>query len=260
MYFFCDEMINISDEKVRLVHDVFTSLPFKAQWTSYARLDSFVKHPEHVELLMEAGCIGLVFGIETLNKKTGMQIGKGLGERAIDVLEEIRRRDMGELFLHGNFMLGLPGQHPQETADQLMGWHEGSGRHLLDTISVNSLFLSGYNENIVASWKELGYETSPNGDGSWKNTRDNFTYIDTLKPWGQLDVYASRSTPMNSYSLPYLVALGIPLEEIKAFRALKKNGDNAASARSSAKIMGEYQDRMDTAMLDYANRLNLRGS
>jgi radical SAM superfamily enzyme YgiQ (UPF0313 family) len=121
-YIMTDDTINDSIEKVKFLHEVFTSLPFKIEWMSYARLDLFWKYPEMAQLLMDAGMRGAVFGIETLHDEAGKKVGKGLGsERVKKTLEHVKSVWGSTVHISGLFILGLPGE-PVESMQQTLDY------------------------------------------------------------------------------------------------------------------------------------------
>ena len=80
VYDIMDDLLNDSPEKCEYIHDVFTNLPFKVYFGSYARSDLLISHLHTLPLLEESGAVGLQFGIETLHKKAGSAIGKGMAK------------------------------------------------------------------------------------------------------------------------------------------------------------------------------------
>jgi hypothetical protein len=110
-YMLTDELINESLPKMEMIHRVFTNLPFKISYTSYARLDLIWKFPEMRELLLESGATSLAFGIETLNEVAGKKIGKGLGEKRVkETLNYCAETWKGRIITSSNFIVGLPGE------------------------------------------------------------------------------------------------------------------------------------------------------
>lgn len=108
-YMFSDELINESLDKMQFLCEVVTSLPFKLQYTSYARIDLIYRYPEMRELLLESGAISLQFGIETLNEQVGKKIGKGLATQKIkDTLTYCSELWRGKIIMASNFIVGLP--------------------------------------------------------------------------------------------------------------------------------------------------------
>lgn len=121
VYDVMDDLLNDSVEKVEMLHRVFTSLPFKAKWTGYARPDLVIAHPHTLDLFNESGCVALRFGIETFNPESAKAIGKGMHPDKIKsgLKWMIENSDIG---LGASFIAGLPFETKdslQEMADWL---------------------------------------------------------------------------------------------------------------------------------------------
>lgn len=109
-FWFVDDLINDSMEKVQLIYDVIEKLPFKIRWRSYARLDLFWKHRNMAKMLLDMGCDHVQMGIETFNKDVGKHVGKGLGEpRIIDTLDYLHSEWGDKINIFASFIVGLPG-------------------------------------------------------------------------------------------------------------------------------------------------------
>jgi hypothetical protein len=117
-FMFTDELINESLPKVKLLHEVITSLPFNLRFTSYARLDLIWRFPEMRELLLESGAGSLAFGIETMNEVAGKKIGKALGkQKIIETLNYCNEAWKGKIITSSNFIVGLPGETKESILD-----------------------------------------------------------------------------------------------------------------------------------------------
>lgn len=117
-YMFTDELINDSLDKMYMMAEIATSLPFKLTYTSYARLDLIWRYPEMRELFVESGAKSLAFGIETMNAVAGKKIGKGLGaEKIKDTLAHCAESWKGKIITSSNFIVGLPGESEQSVRD-----------------------------------------------------------------------------------------------------------------------------------------------
>lgn len=108
-YIVSDELINESIDKLTMLCDVATSLPFKLGYTGYARADLLWRYPEMRELLLNSGAQSLIFGIETLHPKAGKSIGKGLDPEKIKAaLHYCREKWYNKILMTSNFIIGLP--------------------------------------------------------------------------------------------------------------------------------------------------------
>lgn len=123
-YMVSDELINESLPKMELVHKVFTTLPFKVTYTSYARLDLISAYPQMRDMIQESGAVSIAFGIETMNDVAGKKIGKGLGkERTKKALAHCAETWKGKIVTSSQFIVGLPGEDEasmRETVDWLV--------------------------------------------------------------------------------------------------------------------------------------------
>lgn len=177
-YIITDDTINDSLEKVLFLHDIFTNLPFKIEWTCYARLDLIWKFPEMAELLYEAGMRGVAFGIETFDYEAGKRIGKGLGrERILDTLQKCRNVWGSDVQITGLFILGLP----LESIDSMKATIEylDSEDCLLDSCNVTALQISSERglSRMDRSTDKFGYRRTD--ERQWTRFEDWETDITT---------------------------------------------------------------------------------
>jgi hypothetical protein len=139
-YLFSDELINESIEKMEMLCEVSKRLPFKLRYSAYGRLDMIWRYPEMRELFLESGAQGVIFGIETLSKKAGKNIGKGLGPNKVkDTLEFLKETWRDKIVMSSGFIIGLPGETEEdiiETVDYL-----SSGNCPLDVYTFTPLGL-----------------------------------------------------------------------------------------------------------------------
>lgn len=90
-YILSDDTFNDSKEKIEYLHSVFTSLPFKLTFTTYARLDLINAHRSQIETLEEMGMIGVHFGIESFHDRAASSIGKGMpGKTSKSFLNDLK--------------------------------------------------------------------------------------------------------------------------------------------------------------------------
>jgi radical SAM superfamily enzyme YgiQ (UPF0313 family) len=166
---------------MKMIHDLFTSLPFKITYSSYARLDLIHKFPEMREMLLESGAVSLNFGIETMNDEAGKKIGKGLGaKRTKETLDYCKELWQGKVITSSNFIVGLPGESREsilKTVDWLV-----SDDCTLDIFGFMPLFLretdDGRQSNrIEKDLEKFGYDMVANQ--SWKN--DNMSFSEASK-------------------------------------------------------------------------------
>jgi radical SAM superfamily enzyme YgiQ (UPF0313 family) len=121
-YYFTDDLLNESVEKMEELAELSSNLPFRLQYTAYIRLDLIHKWPIMADLLKESGLITGVAGIETINDASGKSVRKGLGINRINETLDICNTSWGgSTTITGSFILGLPHDTP-DTAFQFKEW------------------------------------------------------------------------------------------------------------------------------------------
>jgi hypothetical protein len=121
-YMFCDDTYNDSPDKVAEYHRMITSLPFKIEFSTFARLDLIWRYSEQREQLFESGLRSIFFGIETLNPVAGKRIGKGADpEKIKETLHYLKELWADEVVVSAGFIVGLPGE-PEESVWKTVDW------------------------------------------------------------------------------------------------------------------------------------------
>jgi predicted RNA-binding protein YlqC (UPF0109 family) len=121
-YMISDDTLNDSMVKIQFLYDVITSLPFKIQFSSYARLELLKSNPDMVPMLHEMGLKSVEFGIETLNKETGRYIGKqGDKEKTISALHDLKAEWKDDIYMAAGFIVGLP-YETESSIRETMEW------------------------------------------------------------------------------------------------------------------------------------------
>ena len=139
-YHFSDDTINDSPQKVNIIYEIATSLPFQLEWVSYARPDMFVRFPEMGQQLIESGARGLFLGIESLNPIARKVSGKSSApEKIVSALENFSRISEGRCSLTASFIIGLPEETTASLDDTLTWLKEQS---VLDSIQHEALYIS----------------------------------------------------------------------------------------------------------------------
>ena len=108
-YMIVDDTFNDSTEKLEMVDRAIKRLPFKPIFWCYARIDIMATHPEQITLMKNIGVRSIYFGIETLSKKTGSQIGKGMAaSKILSTLEKCREEWGDSVWIMTGLICGLP--------------------------------------------------------------------------------------------------------------------------------------------------------
>jgi len=139
-YQLTDDTVNDSISKIKMMHEVITSLPFKIEWIAYTRPDMFHKYPEMLPMMLEMGCRGMFLGVETLNHLSAKIAGKGLDPNKIkEIIKWIRETAGDEIFLLASFIIGLVGE-TEESLMQTAEWLKE--QKYLDKAQYEILFVS----------------------------------------------------------------------------------------------------------------------
>jgi radical SAM superfamily enzyme YgiQ (UPF0313 family) len=249
-YMFADELINESLPKMEMIHRVFTNLPFKISYTSYARLDLIWKFPEMREMLLESGAVSLAFGIETMNDRAGKKIGKGLGERRIkETLAYCGELWKGKIITSSNFIVGLPGEDEdsiRQTVNYLL-----SDECSLDVFGFLPLYIRADHDGrgtskIDQDPKKYGYSVKLNQP--WEGEQMNFTQASALIR----DIYSDprlqqRSKFHAATWIGRIINLGYTIEEIFKMISDKKVSSNQLNVLLASKSMllkSQYYDKL----------------
>ena len=108
-YILLDDTFNDNEPKLDTMLAVVKRLSFRPKFWAYTRLDLIARKPELIDKLYDIGLRSLYFGIETLNKKSGLIVGKGYDRtKQINMIAAIRKKYGNEVLMHGSFIVGLP--------------------------------------------------------------------------------------------------------------------------------------------------------
>jgi hypothetical protein len=176
-YLLSDDTFNDSTEKIKELHKVFTSLPFKIYFSCYLRLDLLHAHREQINLLKEMGLRSCHFGVESFHDRAASSIGKGLsGDKAKKFLEELKNELWkDEVKIGISLIIGLP-HETYESCQETNQWILDSN-NLVDKVTIQELVLvnptsdrSPYKSEFQINSAKYGYYWSNSKDSwSWKN-------------------------------------------------------------------------------------------
>lgn len=109
-YLISDDTFNDNNEKLKKIHDMVISLPFKINFVGYLRIDLLYHYRDtQLEMLENMGLKSCHFGIESFNPKTAKFIGKGFsGDKTKEFLLYLKERWKGKISFFCSFIAGLP--------------------------------------------------------------------------------------------------------------------------------------------------------
>jgi radical SAM superfamily enzyme YgiQ (UPF0313 family) len=174
-YMLTDDTINDSLEKALMLEKIVNRLPFKFEFGGYMRLELFHKHPEMIEIYKNCGIRGAKFGVETFNKKAGQTVGKGFGEKAKDVLEDLYKGWGDSASISVNFLVGLPYDTIKDLENQVT-WLENT--QVVGNCAFNHLRI-------------------------WKNDKNGFNYKPELMNY-YTDMAPNNGSVLSDWSSPIM--------------------------------------------------------
>jgi radical SAM superfamily enzyme YgiQ (UPF0313 family) len=201
-YLISDDTLNDSVEKVEALHQALTKMPFPVTLGSYARLDLIISHPHTLDLMYEMGSRSFFFGIESLNKKSGQAIGKGMDPDKIKKgLDYIKTR-YPDILITGSFIFGLP----HETKESLKNTIEYLKVSPIDHFAISPLVIHP-GSSIGHDPAKYGYVVE--GSKKWKNefmTSEDAEYFTNeanrfLKPKNKLSYWFMHRVLNCGYTL-----------------------------------------------------------
>lgn len=232
-YIFSDDTYNDSIDKVKMLYDdVYSKLGFDISFTTYIRLDLMIRYPEMSRYLKESGLVSALFGIETINKDSGVAIGKGLDPIVqFEYIKEIKRNDFKDIMTHSGIIIGLPKDRPDEMS--LLEEFIFSDDNQLDHIVVDPLYLTpnttefaGHRKFYSAFDNEFdsyGYECYIDEEGNamnevkWKNDSINMTFDSASEFANKINnriMTDSDKFKFGGFIFPYYLSLGIPKADL----------------------------------------------
>lgn len=228
-YVYADDTHNDSIDKIVELHKVATSLPFQLEFAAYTRLDLLHAHRETPRLLMESGLRSAIFGIETLNHKSGISIGKGLHpdktkETLYWLKEDIWKNEVATA---SGFIIGLPYDTP-ETVHEWSRWLLDPACPL-DQPSFLPLYINRHlgkktpGTNIVGLQSEFALSADKYGykfdTGVWSNEHFDFHSAHALAMKYHAEMESISRTRIAGFSAVMLGNLGyIPKDIIGVSR------------------------------------------
>lgn len=146
-YMLVDNIMNDNEEKMNYLIRFREETGINLRWAAYARLDT-IKTKRQAQLFKDSGCIGLVFGIESLKKEVGPYLGKITDKEKIIKNLHIIREVLGDsAILSGSFISGAPTETKEELQQTYEWLRSDEGRYLLDHWIFTPMFLEdGINE------------------------------------------------------------------------------------------------------------------
>jgi Radical SAM superfamily len=153
-YYYLDETVNETLEKVEALAELAQSLPFAIQWVGYCRADLIDKRPDMVRLLEESGMASCHFGIESFNRTAALSIGKGWSAtHGKDFLLSLKDKWGDRISWSISMIAGLPG----ETESDLNSTLDWCIQNQISEVKFNDLGIDSTPSKLWKSEFELNY-------------------------------------------------------------------------------------------------------
>lgn len=228
-YHFSDDCFNDRREKVETFCNMFLNLPFKIEWSSYARVDVACRFPETLDLMVNSGARALFWGIESLNSEVARKVGKGTpAELVKEMFVNSKAKHRDNLLNHGAFIVGLPGE-AEESIWKSVDWITDS--KTLDFVSLFPLSIRPYNpklDKVVVDYadysrnpEKYGFKKVSFGENAyWEHDQMNLNQAVEISQRAKAKLQESgvnRSFVTSSFQYSHLRGLGFSQAEVFRF-------------------------------------------
>ena len=239
-YYFQDDTVNESEEKVRALAEIAQRLPFKLEWVGYIRLDLLWSRPDTIQLLKDSGLRSAYFGIESFHPVASMAVGKGWngkqGKEFLLRLKEMWGEDINWLL---SFIIGLPGED-RDSIEESFNWCVENKMYewKFFALAINNDDDRRTKSEFDAESEKYGY-SFPSGDKyDWKN--DLWMRSDAIILADELRIKSNEYCTQASYLLASLTGLGYTFDEI--MHQQRKDLDWIEFKRRTTNIVRNYVD------------------
>jgi len=255
-YTFCDDCFNDHPKKVEAYCNLFLSLPFKIEWTAYARVDVAVAFPHTLDLMIASGARGLYWGIESFDGDVARRAGKGTPpDKVKDFLIKFRDKYRGQCLSEGSFIIGLPGE-TRTSLEETLEWL--IKEDVFDLVTFGPLGLMPYSSNLDrVVFDYAAYSRDPEKHGFTKvSFKPHYWEHEHMNSTEAADIAAAMSQAWRVFKkpgllrtiwfYPHLRTLGFSREEISVIATDSANIGmwTARVSERFAKHVGEYHVRL----------------
>lgn len=208
---FIDDTFNVPIRRFKDLCRMIIRNKFSFRWMSFLRCSNVDE--EAIDLMAESGCFGSLLGIESGDNRVLTNMNK---RAAIDqYVAGLRKLNSVGITTYGMFFVGFPGETDETAMNTFRFIQENA-----PTFFVTGLWF----DDTLAPVQDRAEELGIVGAGyNWKHhTMDWRQGVEWVRRIYR-EVTASTIMPLTGFSfetIPYLLGLGMPLEEIKKFAAV----------------------------------------
>jgi hypothetical protein len=170
-YYFLDDTVNESEEKIYALADIAQSLPFKLEWVGYNRLDLIWSRPGTIQALYDSGLRSSFFGIESFHPTASRVVGKGWnGKHGKDFLLELKEKWGPNITWFLSFIIGLPGED-QASIEETHQWCIDNKMYQWDMfpLMINLQADLEWKSEFMLNYEKYGYSFIGDTGKEWKN-------------------------------------------------------------------------------------------
>jgi radical SAM superfamily enzyme YgiQ (UPF0313 family) len=212
------------------------------QWSCYSRVDDLT--PELAQLMREAGCFAVFFGIESGDDDVMRLMRKG--HTVADARRGMENAKRAGLHAHSNFIIGYPGEtreSARRTVDFILDTRP-------DTVMIAQFYLE---ENAPVSGPRMASFGITGSGNRWKHATMDSDTADRLILDAQAELAAARLSLGSEFTLAERMSLGLSFEDCRRQYDLAKTlfspqaaGDSKALARDELRKL--YLERIPAAI------------
>jgi hypothetical protein len=220
-YFFSDDTFNDDNDKLDILHNLFTTLPFKPKFSCYLRVDLINKYPHQADLLTDMGLVGNFFGLETMHPDSAKAIGKGLAPNKVkDRLYWLQEKWKNKVNMEAGFILGLPYDN-LSYFNELLSWTLEEDNPLQSILFYPLMLfnygkdnpLSNYSSEFSINPEVYGYEFKENLF-SWDLKSQKLNYRICLDIANKFNDLRQPMNKISGFYVPAALSTGVVLEDI----------------------------------------------
>jgi hypothetical protein len=177
-YSFQDDTFNDNIIKLEHVANAIAKSGIKITYSAYLRSDLMAAFPETISMLVETGLISTTFGVESLNEKSRIAIGKGGDiEKQFEAIKKLKSHR--PIWTHTGMIAGLPSE-TIESLHKSQEWFFKQNGEIFDTwqwwpLGIRAKAMTRLSE-FEKNYKRWGYTIDNVDDffSYWKNSYMNF--------------------------------------------------------------------------------------
>ena len=241
-FYFIDDTFNDDNEKIESISRMFSTLPFKPNFSCFLRIDLLNKFPHQIDLLKDMGLVGVFFGIESFHPDSLKSIGKGLNPNKVkERLYYVREKWKNNVNIGINFILGLPYDNIKYF-EEILDWSIQKScpvQHInfvplyLQAVGKDNKMLQPYMSEFSINAKKHGYLFDDKNQ--WYSTTNNLNYKICSDIANEYNIIRDPYQQYADFSIMAMRNLGISNQDIFNLTIddlhKKYNMDKLASSR-----------------------------